>query len=680
LYRYFASTGQITEYSYLTDGKLDQQKRTKTILDGSGINVIVSEAYVYSYIASGGNAGLTSSVAIKRQYGASGTWETIRQASYTYYDGTESYGNLGDLKKVVISDANNNALNTEYYRYYVPSEANGYTHGLKYFFSGDSYKRLAGAYANPEAATNTQAAIYADNYFEYDANTVNGVLKPRVTLEKVQGAGCSSCSNGLGQYTFSYFSSPHGRDYNSWTRKTIETLPDLTQHIVYTNDYGQVMLDLYKDNTSNMSWGTFYRYDAEGRMVFSATNNVLKKDSAGRLVQYDESKPDLINMQTNGTSQYLNASAGVVTWYTFSPATTATTTVAGAVAGYLSNVSLSIGLAGSKAKQLDKSYFLRTNNVINTYPVAKETTYRNTDGTGATTTSYSYLWSPTALQPDAIKVTYPVVPRSQYGPGVATTSTTYLDQQGRVTWQRDSELPQGFISYTSYDPVTGTVVKTIQDVDTTKTADFVNLPNTWVTPSGGGLHLISSVNVDPLGRPVRMVTPSKQVSYITYDDINDEVRTYAGWITQGSPTTDTRSVILPTTVIRTDFAHLYSESLQMTATPTLVNGQPTGTEPISQVISLTRSHMNTAGQEQYVDQYNSISALTYTNLASLGTKDVHFARTEYGYDTRGRLSRVVSPSGTVSRTVYDALGRPVTSWLGTNDIPSSGFWSPTNPR
>ncbi|MDB5306429.1 MAG: hypothetical protein JWO38_631, partial [Gemmataceae bacterium] len=50
----------------------------------------------------------------------------------------------------------------------------------------------------------------------------------------------------------------------------------------------------------------------------------------------------------------------------------------------------------------------------------------------------------------------------------------------------------------------------------------------------------------------------------------------------------------------------------------------------------------------------------------------------FAYDHDGRPNKVVSPQGTITRTVYDGQGRTVSSWIGTNDTPGTGFWSPTN--
>ena len=36
------------------------------------------------------------------------------------------------------------------------------------------------------------------------------------------------------------------------------------------------------------------------------------------------------------------------------------------------------------------------------------------------------------------------------------------------------------------------------------------------------------------------------------------------------------------------------------------------------------------------------------------------------------------PEGTITRSVFDDLGRFASQWVGTDDTPSSGDWSPTN--
>src|SRR4029077_16612938 len=100
------------------------------------------------------------------------------------------------------------------------------------------------------------------------------------------------------------------------------------------------------------------------------------------------------------------------------------------------------------------------------------------------------------------------------------------DDRGRVIWTKDQA---GFLTYTAYDDVTGGVTKTIQDVDTTQTGTFANLPSGWSTPSGGGLHRTTTYEVDALGRPTKQTDPNGNVTYIVYKDDVHEVRVYPGW-------------------------------------------------------------------------------------------------------------------------------------------------------
>src|SRR5262249_20373303 len=70
-----------------------------------------------------------------------------RCASLTRH-GTQSFGNAGDLMKVVVRDAAGTALDTKYYRYYTAGQSGGYQHGLRYEFGPQSYARLAAAFSD----------------------------------------------------------------------------------------------------------------------------------------------------------------------------------------------------------------------------------------------------------------------------------------------------------------------------------------------------------------------------------------------------------------------------------------------------------------------------------------------------------------------------------------------------
>ncbi|MDW8267040.1 MAG: hypothetical protein RMJ52_17095, partial [Gemmataceae bacterium] len=552
-------SGNVTEVTtLLADGRIGEIRRSAP---ASGSTV--TESYLFTYVTGGVNAGLIASITQRRRVG-SGSWSTVRKAEYVYYDGVEPHGSTGDLKKVVVKDAADAVLETSYYRYYVAGENNGYEGGLKYVFRPSSYARLAANVANPETASDAQIAPYADHYFEYDDQF-------RVTKEVAAGAGDDE-SGGRGTFTFTYTINQLvlGGDPNAWLVKTVETLPDGNQHIVYTNANRQAMLKVFQAVATGQQWRTYYRYDVAGRLILVANPSAV--------TGYDETSPDLLVNQW-GNYQYLSDTAGLVTTWTYGTVTTASETTPGDAAGWLKQVAVQRGELGTAIPQQDVTYIKRTVGASDLFFAADITVYRNDDGSGAITTSLAYTWQGTTAQPASVTVTLPAVSTAQNGSGTATTLTTVFDTFGRPIWQKDGD---GFLTYIEYDPATGAVVKEIRDVDTTQTATFSNLPSGWTTPAGGGLHLTTTYEVDALGRVTKMVHPNGRTDYLTYIDVSKEVRVYGGW------DAGTNTATLPTQVVRADWANGYVETLTMSATPAVQGGRPTGTEAISSLHTLSR--------------------------------------------------------------------------------------------
>jgi RHS repeat-associated protein len=641
--------GNVTSVtSWTAAGEPGEVQRSNT----SG-GTTVTESYLDAYLSSGADSGLLQSETLRRQVNG-GAWGTVRQVQYGYYDGTTGNGNLGDLKTVVVQDASGNALDTSYYRYDTSNSSTGYQGGLKYAFGPQSYARLVAALgSNVDALTDAQIAPYADDSFQYDSSH-------RVTQAVVQGVGCSSCTGGLGTFTYAYTTSSNSPGMNSWAVKTVETLPDGNTNTAYTNAYGEVMLKAYTDTTLSQTWDTFYKYDSQGHAVLLANPSAV--------TGYNDSYADLLHSQS-GSYQYLSNTSGLIQVYDYYATTTATGSSAGGVASYQQDSKLQQGQQGTAILQSQTQYFQQTAGGATVNPLATSTVYRNADGTGAETTSYAYTWFSGTTQVQSMTVSQPVISAAQNGPGTADVSTTFYDTYGRSIWQKDAD---GFITYTAYDQATGAVVKTITDVDTTKTGDFTNLPSGWSTPSGGGLHVVTQMQVDALGRTTKLTDPNGNITYTVYNDTNYEVLTYPGWnSTTNQPTG-------PTQVRREDRPGSYVEMLTMSATPHLTGGVPDGTEAIGNVQTLSRSLTNSAGQVTEVDQYFNLNGVTYSTTAHLGTLNTNYYATLDSYDHRGRLERVQAPTGTITRTVYDGLGRVVSTWVGTNDTPASGYWSPTN--
>ena len=615
-----------------------------------------TQSYVYSYLSSGPNAGLLSSVVLRHKVGT-GSWTTVEEVAYTYYDGSETYGNVGDMEFATVEDASANVLDTTYYRFYTSDTSTGYTHGLEYLFRPASYARLTAALGTSvDSLTDSQVAPYADNAFQYNSSE-------QVTQEIAAGAGSSTNTNpGQGTFTYSYTASSNTPGMNSWAMKTTVTLPDGTSNIVYTNEANEVMLNVYEDASSN-KWDNFYEYDTPGNVILAAQPSAV--------TGYDDSYADLLHY-SSGSYAYLSSSSGLITTYIYGSSTTATSTTAGNVAEYLESTSVQQGQSGTAILESSQLYISHSSlGGPTVYPLASETVYRNTGGTGAETTTYAYTWASGDNLPQSITVTAPLIGTSENGPGGTANdvTTTFFDIRGRQVWVKNAD---GFIYYTQYDTITGAVTETITDVNTSPGTVPSGLPSGWSTPSGGGLNLVTQYVVDGLGRPTEITDPNGNITYIVFDDIDHEERIYAGWNSStGTPTG-------PTQVIRQDMANNYTETLTMTATPSLTSGVPNGTESISSVQSLSRSYTNTGGQVTETDAYFNLSGVTYSTSTFIGTAGTNYYATTYGYDTDGRQNRVELPTGTIDRTVSDGQGRKLSMWVGTDDTPSSGAWSPSN--
>jgi YD repeat-containing protein len=206
---------------------------------------------------------------------------------------------------------------------------------------------------------------------------------------------------------------------------------------------------------------------------------------------------------------------------------------------------------------------------------AAETLYGLDSGTNSgfsdrepRTTSYAYTWFSGTNRVQSVTVTEPTVSSTQNGPGSADNSSTVFDIHGRAIWHKDQA---GFLQYTAYDTVSGAVIKRITDVNTSQTSDFSSLPSGWSTPSGGGLHLIDTWQVDALGRQVLWVNPRGDSTWTVYNDASHEVRIYHGW------SSTSHTAVGPTEVYReyrpasgasSGQRYVYFETLTTSATPT----------------------------------------------------------------------------------------------------------------
>ncbi|GIW76470.1 MAG: hypothetical protein KatS3mg104_1533 [Phycisphaerae bacterium] len=559
--------GGVTTSLTYTSGQLTEVNRSQVV--GSDT---IYERYVYTYLTSGDNTGKISNIDQQRKINA-GSWSTVREADYTYYNikngaGTadDPGGNVGDLKRVVVKDGSGNTITTSYYRYWehvidgsgkFTQPANGYVGGLKYVVTDASYNRLVEAVgaSNVDSTSDTTLATYANHYFEYNKDR-------EATKEIAQGEGCSTCTGGLGSFTYSRTKSAHAKSFNNWVVKTIETLPDGNQNIVYTNGYGKIMLKAYKETATGNQWIEYWRYDANGR--------VIRRAAPSAVTGYDDANyADLVNYNTgSNTAQYLSDSSGLIEIFEYGTSTTATSSVAGDVTGYLKSTSLQNGDTGTAVLQVSRTYIARTGGSNTIYPVASETIYRNTGGGGGQTTNYTYTWIGSTTQMATRTVSLPAATTAQNGSNAVVTAVTHFDTYGRAIWVVDGD---GYITYNEYDQNTGAMTKQVVDANP---GSISGAPVSGPTRSGSlptALGLTTTMVVDNLGRVTKVTDPNGNVT--------------------------------------------------------------------------------------------------------IGTAGTDYLRTELGYDDRGRQARVKRADGTWTHTVYDGLGRVVSTWKGTDNT----GWTQTNP-
>ena len=160
---------------------------------------------------------------------------------------------------------------------------------------------------------------YADFYFEYDDQR-------RVTRESVNG--------GSQTYQFSYSQSSHADAYNAWKYKTVETLPDGNQNIVYSNYAGQTMLLVFKSGSDQ--WCEFWKYNDDGQVVLHANPSAVSG--------YDEQYADLLH-EVSGNYQYLRDSDGLIHTFEYH-----------AASGYLTAEKIQHGETGTPIKLREYEY------------------------------------------------------------------------------------------------------------------------------------------------------------------------------------------------------------------------------------------------------------------------------------------------------------------------------------
>jgi len=280
----------------------------------------------------------------------SGANSTLVQAvNYVYYTGsTGQYGEYDCLKAAQVVDPQGTLIREYYYRYYREGESGGFSGALRVAIGPRNCARLRQQGQDPLTTTwtNTALAPYTDKAFTYDGNG-------RVTQQVLQ----TSDLEGSGTYGYAYTprtNPPTDPGPNDWLIKTVETLPDGAQTIVYSNREGQMLLRARLPTAgATAQWVEAWRYNALWRLEWHILPDAFQ-NVAGQW--YNETNTDLIAL-TSGNSPFIKDNAGQIRRWTYF---TSTDLGSGAVAGYPQHEYDQIGDQGALILRKTITYTGRT--------------------------------------------------------------------------------------------------------------------------------------------------------------------------------------------------------------------------------------------------------------------------------------------------------------------------------
>lgn len=643
------SGGVQTTIASQTGSQVNELQRSFSV---SGTTTV--DSLLYTYYTSGSASGNLQSVTYRRMVG-SGSWTPIKQVSYAYYGSSDANGSLNDLQSASqqMPDGSGgwNTVAMDYYRYWLSGSSTGFAHGLKMHFGPEAYRLMFNAGINLETAADSTVLPYADHYFEYDPNT-HAVTKEISSV-------CSTCVGG-GTTTdqFAYSSNPRtvAPGFNTWQTKTVQTLPDNSQIVVYTNYASLPMLYVNIDSTGANMWARFYRYDDNGQRIWKAyPSAVALPSSLSTLEAYD----DLLNYDAStGLYQYLNDSTGLieVTDYYESAGS-------GGAPYYVQDHKVRQGQSGSDILVHSLTYTSNTDSAGNiVYPVATQVSYPNASDPSVTiTTSYSYTWYSGTNQLQQKTTTLPAISTGQNGDGTTPTVVEEYDSYGNLSQRTDE---RGIVNQFTYDPTTGRMTEQTLNVQSGVTEPGVNVTTDFVYDQWGRLiqttgpsHtvVLSGTATSVQGVTWNVYVQSVEPTSGTWDV--DQIWTGKGYATSGP----TYTLIDPVTIVNKDKDGRITDQI--------TSHRSSGSGALSATDTFNQTDWQSWSSTQYDDQHRTLSERTYFLIPSSGdgTAGTNYGQTTYGYDALERRNRVVAPGGTITRTVWTCPQRVASVWVGTDD-------------
>ena len=282
---------------------------------------------------------------------------------------------------------------------------------------------------------------------------------------------------------------------NAWSQETTCKMAgncSISSQTVYTNYAGEPMLSEFDDAADPANpalegslWDTFYAYDGQGGLSLTAEPSTQ--------VSVNNSIPDLLDKQSDGTYRLMSASQGLIEGIDYYGSSDATP-------GYVKDTYVQHGQdATTKALQEYYQYASLTGSGVAIHPVSDDTVFStatsNTSDTSGQDTHFDYQND--GLHVTKMTETLPAVDDENVS-GTSDTIVTDYDSRGRVQDVTDAD---GYTTTYAYDDPTGTV---------DETAAVVCLsPEKTVT---------TTCVPDALGRPVVIIDGNGNMTTIDYSD------------------------------------------------------------------------------------------------------------------------------------------------------------------
>jgi RHS repeat-associated protein len=646
----------------------------------------------------------------------------LAQVNYTFYQNVTSpstnIGSNGDLVQVTVSKrASNDAPGTMSIVRYTQYRYSA--HNVTAVYENDAIQRIitstglssptailsqANTYGTPPIS-NFASRSYTYYSANVDTSNINTPFQANENLNSEYGAstaevvgigdalksetigGCGGCGT-TGSTTKNYFylvTANSGSDQNEVTVLIVEDTQDSAGTAVYRTVYGvngpygsggQILRKAFIQNptTSPTYWCDSWTFaPSTGSTALPYRLAEHRYPSAHTGISSAAALRNFLNPY-NGTTwsndtATVNSSSGQIQSFSYNSN------------GMRTDSWVKYGESGTANYVWAADYGDSVNPTIATatydYPI--QTTSRSS----GVQTSYSYTFYDAAHQQFKTKTTtFPVVPSTQNGSGVATTIGEYYDNVGRLRWTQDGE---GYIKYYAYHPSMGTVAYEVVDIDP------ASLPSGVTSGSSGNWESVSTDGASS-NQPTRgssLPTPLLLTSATYYDSQGritqradpggtNQFMVYSNWQTISFPywNTTTSQCAMPIQITNLNSGAQLSDQVSVRANYTAIStsgGAPTGfsTAP-SQSDYVTWTHYtydSNSGYLVYTDRYITSPS------SGAGTLSSDFYRNVSQYDTLGRMQydiQIIRGSVSTNRveqvtqSVYDVRDRVVQVNMGVS--------------